>query len=54
MPSLAYYGAFDFDEGVDKAALLAHLAHCLQKVNARDIRISRDSVSFRSGFFRLE
>jgi hypothetical protein len=52
MPSLAYDGVFDFDEGVNKADLLAHLASRFQKVNAGDIQISRDSVSFRGGFFR--
>lgn len=53
MLSLACAGAFEFDDGVDKAALLAHLAGCMRKLDARAIRISLDSVSFSGGPFRL-
>jgi hypothetical protein len=52
MLSLICTGTFEFDDGVDKAALLAHLAEQLRKLDARAIRISRDAVSFRGGFFR--
>jgi hypothetical protein len=51
-PSLTYSGSFEFDEGVDKAALILHLAECLRKLNAHDIRPSQVSVSFRGGVFR--
>jgi len=52
MSSPEYNGALDFDEGVDRASLLAHLDFCLRKINARDVQISSDSVSFRGGLFR--
>jgi len=38
--------------GVDKTVLIAHLAECLRKLNAHDVRTSQASVSFRGGFFR--
>jgi hypothetical protein len=52
MLSLTCTGTFEFDDGVDKAALLAHLAEQLRKLDARSIRISRDAVSFSGGVFR--
>jgi hypothetical protein len=52
MSSPAYNGTLEFDEGVGKTALLAHLACCLRKVNAHEVRISPNSVSFRGGVFR--
>jgi hypothetical protein len=52
MLSLTCTGTFEFDDGVDKAALLAHLAEQLRKLDARSIRISGDAVSFSGGFFR--
>jgi len=49
---LTYTGALEFDDGVDTAALITHLADHLRKLDGRDIKISRASVSFRGGLFR--
>jgi hypothetical protein len=51
MRLLEYKAAFDYDGGVGTTKLLAHLASCLKQVEARDIRISGNSVSFRRRFF---
>lgn len=53
MLSLVLTGAFEFDAGVDKAALLTHLADCLRELKARDVHVSGDSVFFRGGLFRF-
>ena len=53
MRSLTYTGTLEFDDGVDKTALIAHLADCLRKLDAHEIRISHTSVSFRGGMFRF-
>ena len=50
--SLTYTGTLEFDAGVDTTALIVHLADYLRKLEARDIRISQASVSFRGGLFR--
>lgn len=50
--SLTYAGALEFDAGIDSTALIAHLADHLRKLNARDIKASQSSVSFRGGLFR--
>jgi hypothetical protein len=46
-------GALDFDEGVERRALLVHLAGSLRKIDARAVTISDESVTFRGGLFRL-
>jgi hypothetical protein len=53
MPFLVSSGTLEFDERIDKAALLAHLAEQLRKQDARSITINHNAVSFRGGFFRL-
>jgi hypothetical protein len=50
--SLTYTGTLEFDTGVDITALIAHLADYLRKLDARNIRTSYTSVSFRGGLFR--
>ena len=52
MLSLECRGTLDFDDGVDKSALLAHLAKHLQEVKAREVTISCDRCTFGGGFFR--
>ncbi len=50
--ALVLEGSFDFDTGVEKTALLSHLAECLRKVDARGVHIIEGRVSFRGGLFR--
>jgi hypothetical protein len=50
--SFEYTVTFDYDNRLDKTALLAHLASCLQKLEARDIHTNGESVTFRGGLFR--
>ena len=45
MLSFTYTGAFEFDAGIDRTALLGHLAGCLRKINAREVKMN----GFRSG-----
>jgi hypothetical protein len=52
MDPLTYTGAVEFDDGVDRARLLAHLAGALREKNARDIRVLDRCISFRGGIFR--
>ena len=52
IPSLICTGSFDYDDGVNKTVLLAHLAEKLRSVNAASIRVSSNAVSFTGGLFR--
>lgn len=52
IPPLICTGSFDYDDGVTKAVLLAHLADQLRSVNAASIRVSANTVSFTGGLFR--
>jgi hypothetical protein len=52
MLPLVYKGQMYLDECVAETALLDHLASCLKKLDARDIRTSGNSISFRGGLFR--
>jgi len=45
-------GAFDIPTNCNKMALLTHLAQSLWDIDARDVRISSNSVSFHGGIFR--
>jgi hypothetical protein len=46
-------GTIAFDEGVDSSALPAHLASCLARVHAREVRVDSNSISFSGGLFRF-
>jgi hypothetical protein len=48
-----YDGSLEFDIGIDKVALLTHIAECLRNVEARRVKISRDTIFFQGGLFRF-
>jgi hypothetical protein len=52
MLSLPYNGTCEFEDAVANPALLAHLADCMRRIDAREIRTLNDGVSFRGGVFR--
>jgi hypothetical protein len=43
----------NFDGDVDLAALPAHLADCLRRLDARAVKVDQNRVSFTGGLFRL-
>lgn len=53
MRAPVYDGTLEFDTGIDKAALLTHIAECLRNVEARRVKISRDTIFFQGGLFRF-
>ena len=46
-------GAVDFDREIDPSLLPAHLAGCLRSVDADDVRVRDQRVTFRGGIFRF-
>ena len=50
---LMYSGTIHFDVDTQPSILTAHLAECLRRVHARQIRVEGNRVSFRGGCFRF-
>src|SRR5713226_3498439 len=48
-----YTRTVNFDGDVDLATLPAHLANCLRRLDAREVEVDQNRVSFTGGMFRF-
>jgi hypothetical protein len=53
MPALTTTGAVDFGKEIDSSTLAAHVAARLRDVNANDVEVRPNRVTFKGGFFRF-
>jgi hypothetical protein len=53
MPTLMKTGTVDFDNEIDPSLLPAHLGGCLRSVDADEVRVKDECVTFRGGIFRF-
>ena len=53
MPALTKTGAVDFNEGIDPSLLANHLAGWLRDVDANEVEVRPNHVTFKGGVFRF-